>query len=166
MIAIDSMVLVYAGLAPRKSSEKSKEFEELAIRAKFLFDMHLGKGKAPIILPSIAVSEILVPVPEAQRGVLTAKLSSLFVCPAFDLAAAAIAASLWSEYKKLPESSQYKRRHVLRSDAMIVASAKAAGATEFYTHDRKCRTLANLVMIARDLPTNDPEHPLFPLPRG
>ena len=38
---------------------------------------------------------------------------------------------------------------------MIVASAKAAGATEFYSHDQKCRNLAGLVMTARDLPTGD-----------
>jgi len=39
---------------------------------------------------------------------------------------------------------------------MIVASAKSAGATEFFTHDRKCRALAALVMKAHDLPTRDP----------
>lgn len=51
---------------------------------------------------------------------------------------------------------QYKERHVLRSDAMIVATAKAAGATEFYSHDRKCRALADIVMTGRELPTHDP----------
>lgn len=39
---------------------------------------------------------------------------------------------------------------------MIIASAKAAGATQFYTNDKKCRNLANLVMTGRELPTHDP----------
>lgn len=165
MIAIDSMVLVYAGWVPRKATERSKKLEELTLRAQALLLMHQKKGMGTIILPTIAVSEILVPVPEPQRGALAAKLSDLFVCPAFDLPAAAIAASLWSQHKKLPSDLQYKSRHVLRSDAMIVASAKSSGATVFYSHDRRCRALANLIMTGRDLPTNDPEHPLFPLPR-
>lgn len=164
MIAIDSMVLVYAGWVPRKSTGKTKELEELKVRAQALLRMHQKKGKATIILPTIAISEILVPVPEAQKGVLAAKLSALFVCPAFDLPAAAIAASLWSQHKKLPSDLQYENRHVVRPDAMIVASAKSSGATDFYTHDRKCRALANLIMTGHDLPTHDPEHPLFPLP--
>ena len=36
---------------------------------------------------------------------------------------------------------------------MIVASARAGGATEFYSHDHKCRALAKLLMTAHDLPT-------------
>jgi hypothetical protein len=39
---------------------------------------------------------------------------------------------------------------------MIIASAKAAGATEFYTSDRKCRTLASTMMNGCDLPNHDP----------
>ena len=74
-----------------------------------------------------------------------------------DLEAAAIAADLWSRHKEAPKDQQYGRRQVLRADAMIVASVCAAGATEFYSHDRRCRALASLLMAARDLPTDDPE---------
>jgi len=40
---------------------------------------------------------------------------------------------------------------------MIIASAKAAGATEFYTSDQRCRKLAGLVMVGKDLPKRDPD---------
>jgi len=153
VIAIDSMVLVYAGLVPRKSNEKSKELEELAIRAKLLLHMHRTDT---IVLPTVAVSEILVPVPKGQRGILAAKLSERFLCPSFDLSAAAIAASLWSQYKKLPSDLKYKKRPVLRADAMIVAAAKAAGATKFFSNDKRCRALASIVMEGCELPTRDP----------
>jgi len=162
VIGIDSMVLVYAGLVPRKSSEKTDKLEELSLRAKLL--MHLKK-KDTIVLPTIVVSEVLVPVPPAQRGLLVAKLSSMFLFAPFDMPSAVIAADLWARHKQLPADQQYRRRPVLKADAMVVAAAKSQGATEFYSHDKKCRALADLVMTGCDLPTRDPEHPLFPLPR-
>ncbi len=153
MIGIDSMILVYAGLVPRKGGQRSKSLEELTVRAKLLLHM---QRQDIIVLSTIALSEVLVPVPADQKGLLIAKLSGRFLCPSFGLSAAAIAAELWAEHKKLPRDAQYKNRHVLRSDAMIVATAKSAGATDFFSCDRKCRTLANIVMTAHDLPTHDP----------
>jgi hypothetical protein len=44
---------------------------------------------------------------------------------------------------------------------MIVASAKAAGATRFYSHDTECRALASLIMTSYDLPTKDSDNPMF-----
>jgi hypothetical protein len=38
---------------------------------------------------------------------------------------------------------------------MIIACAAAAGAETFYTHDKKLRTLAGLVLKAKDLPKDD-----------
>jgi hypothetical protein len=145
------MVLVYAGLVPRKSGKAFPQ--ELTVRAKILLHVHRNDT---IVLPTIAVSEVLVPVPTSQKGALAATLSGRFVCQSFDLPAAAIAAELWSQHKNLPRDLQYHDRHVLRSDAMIVASVKSAGATEFFSHDRKCRALADLVMNAQELPKWDP----------
>jgi len=147
------MVLVYAGLVPRKSGKATKASDDLAIRAKILLHMH---RQDVIVLPTVAVSEVLVPVPTSQKGALAATLSGRFICAPFDLPAAAIAAELWSEHKKLAKDLQYKTRHVLRADTMIIASAKAAGATDFYTHDKRCRALSNLVMTGKDLPKKDP----------
>ncbi len=154
MIGIDSMVLIYAGLVPRKPGKLSKNLEELGVRSKLLLLMH---SEEIIVLPTIAISELLVPVPAGQRGVLISELSSRFLCPSFDMSAATIAAELWSQHKKLPSGSQYTHRHVLRADAMIVAAAKSAGATEFYSNDKKCRALADIVMTGCELPTRDPK---------
>jgi len=156
------MVLVYAGVVPRTSSKMSETVEELSLRAKVL--LHTKKSEM-IVLPTIAMSEVLVPVPQSKRGLLAAKLSDRFLFAPFDMRAAVIAAELWTQHKKLPTDLQYKKRHVLKSDVMIIATAKSAGATEFYTHDKKCLALAQLIMTSCDLPERDPEHPLFPLPR-
>ncbi len=153
---IDSMVLVYAGIVPANPCNASKDFDDLRARSKLLL-YQLGREESPILLPTVAISELLVPVRKAEKGALIAALTEKFLCPIFDVRAAAVAADLWSEHKKLPQDQQYKSRHVLRADAMIVASASAAGATDFYSHDRKCRTLAGLLMNAHDLPIGDPE---------
>jgi len=154
-VGIDSMILVYAGFVQANLKKHSKDSEDLWVRSKLLLHQ-IARQNATILLPTIAISELLVPVPKAQKGALIAALEEKFVCPPFDLAAAAIAADLWSQHKKLPQDLQYGNRHVLRADTMIVASVCAAGATEFYSHDRKCLALANLVMKAHDLPTSDP----------
>lgn len=154
MIGIDSMVLIYAGVVPRKPGKTTEASRELQIRSKIL--LHMCR-KDIIVLPTIAISEVLAPVPTNQRGALLSELAQLYLCSPFDLRAADIAAGILSEYKKSPGGSQYKR-HVLRADAMIVATAKSAGAKDFYSHDKKCRALADLVMTGRDLPTRDPNN--------
>ena len=155
-VGIDSNILIYAGLVPSKSAKRPKDLEELHIRSKLLI-LQLARKKETVLLPAVAVSELLVPVPSAQKGTLIATLSGRFVCPPFDLHAAAIAADLWSQYKQLPQDLKYENRHVLKADSMIVASARAFGASDFYSHDRNCRALAGLVMNAHDLPVNDPD---------
>jgi hypothetical protein len=155
-VGIDSMILVYAGLVPANPDTKPEDFDELQVRSKLLLHK-LAKSKTTIFLPTIAVSELLVPVPSAQKGLLIASLEAKFVCPPFDLPAAAIAADLHSQHASLPQDLKYTERRVLKADTMIVASARAAGATDFYSHDKRCRALANLIMKGHDLPTNDPE---------
>jgi len=154
-IAIDSQILIYAGVVPeKKGTQRCADFDDLQLRAKLLLEQANSKD-GTIILPWIAIGELLIPVQESQRGAVIGVLQKMFFCASFDLPAASIAADLAAQYRKLPSADQYKERSVLRADTMIIASAKAAGATDFYTHDRKCRTLAGLVMLAHDLPLVD-----------
>jgi len=153
---IDSMILVYAGIVPAKAGgASSAALDELRLRSRLLI-YHLAEKQDIVFLPTIAVAELLVRVPSHQKGVLIASLQQRFICPPFDLPAAAIASEIWSRHNSLPADLRYDSRHVLKADAMIVGCAKAAGATDFYSHDKKCRALAGLVMNSRDLPTHDP----------
>jgi hypothetical protein len=160
IIGIDSMVLIYAEIVPSKIAKRCVSFDDLRDRSKLLLHRAATKKNA-ILLPTVAISELLVPVPRGQQGALIALLQRMFVCPPFSLPAASIAADLLARHKGLPRNQQYDQRHIVRADAMIIASAQAAGATDFYSHDKKCRTLAGLVMTAHDLPTQDPENPMF-----
>ena len=153
MIAIDAMVLVYAGIVPQKERDDSASLKALQTKAKIL--LHMCREQM-IVLSTIAVSEILVPVPTKDKGKLISVLSEQFVLADFNCQAASIASDLWAEHKKLPKDQQYKKRAVLKADCMIVASVKAVGATKFYTSDKNCRKIANLTMSGYDLPKEDP----------
>lgn len=153
MIAIDAMVLVYAGIVPQKHHSDSSSLRELQTRAKILLHMHRDKT---VVLPTIAVAEVLAPVPLRDKGKIVSVLSDQFVLADFNIQSASIASGLWATHKQLPDNQQYKNRTVLKADCMIVASAMSVGATDFYTSDKRCRKLANLMMKGCDLPNDDP----------
>lgn len=152
-VGIDSNILIYAGIVPAKNGGISEESKELSIRSKLLlYDLH--QSRIDIILPNICVSEILIPVHKSKTMTLVTKLAERFICAPFDIPSATIASELWSRYKELPKDQQYEKRQVMKADAMIVASAKAAGATAFYSPDARCRKMASLIMRSLDLPEN------------
>jgi predicted nucleic acid-binding protein len=153
IFGIDTHVLIYAEAVPSKSGTKCQDFADLRDRAKLLIYRAADKGDT-VVLPTVVISELLIPVPAGQRGALIQVLEKTFQCPSLDIPAATIAADLWSKFRNLPQSQAYNNgRHVLRADALIVASARAANATHFYSHDSQCRVLAELAgMKALDLP--------------
>jgi predicted nucleic acid-binding protein len=120
-------------------------------RAKILL-RQLDDDKATIIVPTVVVAELLVPLRPAQHGEFIAELRRRFFCPPLELQAAALAAELWRKHRGLPKSQQAKRT-TLKADVLIIATARVAGASIFYSHEPKCRRLAKLAkMEARDLP--------------
>lgn len=160
IVGIDSMVLIYANLVPQKTGQKSgltaeqlQKKKELSTRAKLL--LHMLRDET-IILPTIAIAELLVPVPAAKKSVLISTLNKRFLCAGFDLHAAAIASDIWAYYKTLPADQKYDDRNVLKADIFILAAVKAAGGKELYTHDAKFRNLASNFIVVKDLPIRDP----------
>jgi hypothetical protein len=140
----------------KRGNPKQSDLRELQIRAVILLDMLEADGKQ-IIVPTVMVAELLVGVDRKNHGEFVAKLQERFFCPPFDLRASALAAELWQFHKDLPKSNQLQR-NVLKADVMIIATAKAAGASAFYSHDAACRRLAEHVgMVAQDLPVNHPD---------
>jgi hypothetical protein len=143
------MTLIYAGVVPSKPGTSPQA--DLKRRATILLEKF---EDSTIVLATISVAELLVPVPVHQKGPLTLKLNAHFHVYPFDLKAATIASDLWAAYKTQSNGNKvkYADRNVLKADMMIVASAKAAGATDFYSHDKECRKLAGLIMDSHDLP--------------
>ncbi len=151
---IDTMVLIYAGVVPIKDGMEIDP--DLVHRSKALLHM-LTRKNSTIILPSIAIAELLVPVPTTKHGIFLSTLQQFFLCVPFDVKAASIAADLFAEHSKMERSEKYTKRQILKADVLIIATAKSAGATDFYTHEPFCRRLASKVMNAHPLPTQDPD---------
>ncbi len=150
--AVDTNVLIYA-LRGERVGDKTKR--DLRRRAKILLEVLDDEG-CTIVVPTVCVAELLLGVQPDKRGAFLAELSRRFVCPTLDMQAASIAADLWAAHRKLPATDQL-RRSTLKADALIIASARTAGATRFFSHDAKCRRLAEKAgMTGCDLPTHHP----------
>ncbi|MBI1373941.1 MAG: PIN domain-containing protein [Phycisphaera sp.] len=126
---------------------------EMVRRARILFHQ-LDQRKDEIVIPAVAVAELLVPLTQTDRDTLVDLIQKRFHVPYFDLRAATIASDLWLKHRSIPKEDQIKRA-VLKMDVLIIASAKAAGAQVIYSHDRGCRKLASHIMDAYDLPEFD-----------
>lgn len=137
------------------SSRTDAATKDYIIRSKILLQK-LDDEREQVIVPTITIAELLAPIPPADHGKFIAELQKRFFCPPFDLRGAAIAAELWQKHRKFPKNQQISERSTLKADIYIIATAKAAGASVFYSHDANCRRLAQEVMTARDLPTRHP----------
>lgn len=145
LVTIDTMTLIWG--IQRKGPK------ELLTRTKWLFQQ-LEDHNAQVIVPSVALSEFLVPVATKSKSAIAQRMADRFIVAPFDLPAALIAAKLFGNSKKnLPDTPPAGTRNILKADTMIVATAAAHGATQFFSHDGKCRKLATAAgMTANDLP--------------
>lgn len=153
-VALDTMALIWG--IQRGGNPKQTNLREMHYRAHILIEILEDAGDK-ICIPCIAVSELLVKVATLDHPNFIAALQKNFFCPPFDIRASELAAKLFLEHKKLPTDDQTGRT-TLKSDLMIVATARIAGADAFYSNDKRCRKLASLAgMPARDLPTKHPD---------
>ena len=150
---LDTQILIWGGIRDNPGDQSEKP--DLAERSRWLL-AQLERDHVEIVIPTITAAELAVPLAAKKRGEFLASLSENFFVKPFDLQAAAIAADLFARALELPES-EITARKVLSADTKIIATAKAAGATVFYSHDKRCRKVAALVMQAHDLPSHAEE---------
>ncbi len=150
------MVLIWGFQKPhhkRKDKSRNQDVTEMRRRSKLLLRT-LAEDDETVIVPAIAVSEVLLGIRLEEHGEFIAKLQEHFFLPPYDLRAASLAAKLWQETRELPKEEQ-PARTTLRADVMIVATAKVAQAKTIFSHDEKLRKLATRAgIIARELPTH------------
>jgi predicted nucleic acid-binding protein len=148
--ALDTNALIWA-----MKDECTPGQEDMKRRARLAL-REIERSKLGIVIPSIALAELVSPMSDRQAGDFIAAAEEQFLIAPFDARAASVAAKLWREHKKFPESEKLKRS-ILKADALIIASAHCAGAAVFYSHDRACRKLASTLMDGRDLPDHAEE---------
>jgi predicted nucleic acid-binding protein len=152
-VAVDTTILIYMFKDP-ESAASTPEQAEYQRRGNVLL-RDLEEQEAELIVPSIVIGEYLCGInPKLHSRVIAEFNDRFYAIPSFDLAASAKAAELWIAHRKLPKEDQLIRNH-LKVDVMIIACAKVARATRYYSHEPKCRTIAKLAgMTPRDLPTH------------
>jgi predicted nucleic acid-binding protein len=126
-------------------------------RADWLLQ-ELETANAQIMISTVVVSEFLAAVDPTKHTSVIAAIAKDYVIKPFDVHCASIAASLFISGKSQRPAKTAFGRECLRSDAMIIATAKAHKAKLFYTNDDDCLKLARTVFLdaARNLPTNSP----------
>jgi len=153
-VALDTMVLIWGlrKVDPQKGTLSDHD-AEMQRRSRILL-RDLDEKKEIVIVPTVAVAELLCPIDPKEHGKFIAVLTQRFFCPPLDIRAASLAAELWQYHRGLPSNEQISRT-VLKADVLIIASAKVGGASAFYSHDAKCRKVAlRAGMKPRDLPTH------------
>lgn len=154
-VGVDAQIMIWGVQAQgaKRGNPRQKNLREMQMRTAILLDM-LQEKKETIIVPTVLVGELLAGIDPRDHGNFIAELQKQFFCPPYDLRAASVAGELWQYHKGLPKDP-HAQRTVLKADVMIVATAKVAGATVFYSNDRRCRDFATKAgMTALDLPVN------------
>jgi hypothetical protein len=154
LVGVDTMFAIYLGFAPRKKNKRPKEVLEIERRAKYLY-RQLQLDSADVVLSTVSVAECLVPVPSSRHSKVISVLESFFTIADLTSTASQIAADL--EAARPKNHPDYPDRKILRADAFIIGTLKAAGVNRFFTNDGDCEKLAATIMDARHYPIVPPD---------
>ena len=158
-IAFDSCILIHAF----DDQEENQERAELHLRATILMQ-ELEDSQDTILIPSPALAEFLIPYPIEKHDRLIAEMAKHFVFASLDVKGGRESARLWLEHATIKNARHARLRNEkitrqqFKFDVIIVACAKASGASRFYSTDAGCRELAETAgMVPLDLPLNHPD---------
>jgi len=148
IVGLDTNIVAWALRDPDDDEPRSQQSLTLLSQ--------LEDRNAIIIIPSIVLSEVLINVEQNQRSRFAANITENFMLANFDAKSAITAANLFSAHRNMVNAGEPGDRRAFKADTMIIASAKTAGVQEFFTHDDRCRELANFIqMDGRNLPEFD-----------
>lgn len=156
IVAIDTHTLIW-GIRQVGSEEQNK-------KAKWLF-ARLDEDGAQVIVPAVALSEYLTPIPFDLHKRTIASISGEFLVAPFDIRCASLAAHLFNAGRHVRPMGLPDARKSLRADCLIVATAAMHGARVIYSDDSNLRSLAkhSMPMIEGqplpDIPPNLFEYP-------
>lgn len=151
-VSLDSQILSFLlKRLPPGENNPNQDVAEMFRRSRLLLT-ELKYENARIFIPTVVVTELLIGVQRHRHGEFIATLQSNFAVVPLDIRGTSLAAELWMQNHTAPPEDRIERK-CLKSDVLIVAPARVAGAKIFYSHDKKCRKLADRAgMIGRDLP--------------
>ena len=124
IVCIDTNILIWG------IKKQATEGQENKIDQAERFLKHLDSKGNDIIVPSLVVAELLMNIPNEQKGILLNKISKSFRIVAFDTISATLYSTIWFDLnrdnKELINKSQLKNE--MKIDCMIIAIAKTNNA--------------------------------------
>lgn len=136
VVVFDTSVLLLAihpDASPPSDPETQKPLEHAKQRVDYLI-RRLHKGRTKVVIPSPALSELLVHAGTAVNGYLQKLQQTPFSVASFDTRAAIECAEAVRKYG-LKDKGQNNPRAKIKFDRQIVAIAQVAGADTIYSDD-------------------------------
>jgi predicted nucleic acid-binding protein len=128
--------------------------EEMIPRALALL-AQLDKDRTRVVVPSIVIGEFLLGLPVDEHPRCQELINRRFMVVPYDLLASLHFSRIWHQKKDAKVIETIKQggatRTELGADAMIVATALAAGATSIYGHDKGVGHLADGFIAFEDI---------------
>jgi predicted nucleic acid-binding protein len=117
---------------------------------------HLDDKQIKAIIPSVVLSEFLMPIPADKMGIYLHKIDEKFLVIPYDAMAAIEFAKIWQS-KNDDNTIQALRhdgfsKHHLKVDGMIIATAVTQKASCIYSHDTGLKKLASGYIEVKEIP--------------
>lgn len=152
LLCLDTNVLIW-GI----KGECSPGQEEMIDKAK-VYIQWIDANGVKVIIPSVVVSELLVPVPGEAHGEIIEALSENFMMADFDMAAASKCALVWKANKDRKTidnmiAAKTASRQEIKFDCQIIGIAVSQKSTAIISHDGNLAKLAEGIIPVHEIPT-------------
>lgn len=149
-VCLDTNVLIWG------IKRQATPGQEYMIERTARFLRYLEKKQTDCVVPAVVIAELLLPLPLSEHMLFTALVSQTFVVPSFNTLTAALLAKIWQSKK----GQVVIPRQEIKFDAMVVATALAAGASCIYSNDPHIEAIALGHIDCKDIPAT-PEQERF-----
>lgn len=151
IVGFDTHILIWG---VQKTSRQGQQ-EMIHKTARFL--KHLDAHQTKVIIPSVVLSEFLMPIPAEEMGPYLQKIEEKFMVIPYDAIAAIEFAKIWQS-KQEDDTIEALRnegfsKHHLKVDGMIVATAVTRKALCIYSHDLGLKKFAAGYIEVKEIPS-------------
>jgi predicted nucleic acid-binding protein len=161
LVCLDTQIVIWA-----IKEEATLGQEDMIPRAQE-FLLQLDKQKANILLPTVVVSDLLLPIPQREHGAFVKEISKRFLIAPYDMSAALLYARIWQDRydEQIVDEllNEGNTKGYIKANCMIVAIAIAQNADCIYSHDRSVHKFAEGKIKVANLPDSPSQRELFKL---
>ena len=150
LVGFDTHILIWG------VQKTSRQAQQEMISKTMRFFKHLDDKEIKVIIPSVVLSEFLMPIPVTDMGKYLHEIEEKFMVVPYDAMTAIEFAKIWQS-KQDDNTIQALRhdgfsKHHLKVDGMIVATALTQKASCIYSHDPGLKKFASGYIEVKEIP--------------